>query len=57
VSTAEPTMSEANGFGASREQFATVQAFLDGAEAAALSHAELETRLQVEGRERFRLMF
>jgi hypothetical protein len=50
-------MSEANGFGASREQFATVLAFLDGAEAAALSHAELETRLQVEGRELFRLLF
>ena len=57
MSTAEPAMSEANGFGASREQFATVLAFLDGAEAAALSHAELETRLQVDSRELFRLLF
>ncbi|MGH3452361.1 MAG: ISKra4 family transposase [Haloechinothrix sp.] len=45
---------EAGGFAASRERFATVLAFLDGAEAGALSHSELEDRLDVEGRELLR---
>jgi hypothetical protein len=41
------------GFTASRERFTTVLGFLDGAEAAAASHAQLEERLQVESRELF----
>ncbi len=51
---AEP---EAGGFSASRERFATVLAFLDGTEAAAASHAELEEHLQVQSRELFRQLF
>lgn len=38
---------EVAGFTASRERFGSVLAFLDGAQAAAASHAELEDHLQV----------
>ena len=41
---------EASGFDASRALFETVVSFLDGAEAAALSHAELAERLDTDGR-------
>ncbi len=42
---------QVGGFTASCERFITVLGFLDGAEAAAVSHAELEDHLQVAGRE------
>ena len=42
------------GFAASREQFASLLGFLDGADAAGLSHAELEERLDRDGRELLR---
>ena len=42
------------GFAGSRGRFETVAAWLEGAESAALSHAELEARLEVESRELFR---
>jgi hypothetical protein len=42
------------GFAASREQFESVIGFLDGADAAGLSHAELEERLDRDGRELLR---
>ena len=38
------------GFDASRALFDTVVDFLDGAQAAGLSHAELEVRLDSDGR-------
>ena len=57
MSTARRAEVEAGRFSASRERFATVLAFLDGAEAAAASHAELEDRLQVESRELFRQLY
>jgi hypothetical protein len=42
------------GFAASREQFGVLVGFLDGADAAGLSHAELEERLDRDGRELLR---
>ena len=48
---------EIEGFTASRERFGSVLAFLDGAEAAAVCHAELEERLQVASRELFCQLF
>jgi hypothetical protein len=42
------------GFAGSRGRFETVAAWLEGAESAALPHAELEARLEVESRELFR---
>lgn len=42
------------GFAASRDRFETVLGFLDGQEAGALSHGELEERLAVDHRELFR---
>jgi hypothetical protein len=42
------------GFGSSREQFESLLGFLDGTDAAGLSHAELEERLDREGRELLR---
>lgn len=50
--TTEPSPS--GSFGASRARFEILVGFLEGANAAALSHAELEDRLQVEGRELIR---
>ena len=44
---------QSEGFSASRERFSTVLGFLDGAEAAVASHAQLEERLQVASRELF----
>jgi len=44
-------------FTASRERFDTVLAFLDGTEAGALSHSELEERLDIEGRRLLRQLF
>ncbi|MBA2319004.1 MAG: hypothetical protein H0V93_14680 [Euzebyales bacterium] len=41
-------------FAASRDCFETVLGWLDGAEAAGLSHGELKTRLEVDARELFR---
>ena len=41
-------------FSGSRGRFETVVSWLDGQEAAGLTHAELEARLQVESRELFR---
>ncbi len=43
-----------DGFAASRGRFDDVVAFLDGAQAAALSHAELEEHLDTDGRELLR---
>jgi hypothetical protein len=48
------TMVGEDGFSCSRERFETVLAWLDGAEAGVLSHAELETRLSHDHRELFR---
>lgn len=48
---------QASGFTASRERFDTVLAFLDSTDAAVLSHAQLEDRLDVEGRELLRQLF
>jgi hypothetical protein len=42
------------GFASSREQFESVVSFLDGTDAAGLSHAELEERLDRDGRELLR---
>jgi hypothetical protein len=42
------------GFAASREQFESLVGFLDGSDAAGLSHAELEDRLDRDGRELLR---
>jgi len=41
-------------FAGSHDRFETVVAWLEGAESTALTHAELEARLQVESRELFR---
>ena len=43
-------------FAASREQFESLIGFLDGADAAGLSHAELEEHLDVHGRELLRCL-
>ena len=42
------------GFASSREQFESLVSFLDGTDAAGLSHAELEERLDRDGRELLR---
>ena len=42
------------GFGASREQFESLVCFLDGTDAVGLSHAELEERVDRDGRELLR---
>jgi hypothetical protein len=47
----------AAGFAASRGQFESMVSFLDGADAAGLSHAELEERLDRDGRELLRRLF
>jgi hypothetical protein len=48
---------QAGGFTASRERFDTVLGFLDGTDAAVLSHSQLEDRLDVEGRQLLRQLF
>ena len=45
------------GFAASREQFESLLGFLDGTDAAGLSHAELEQHLDRDGRELLRRLF
>lgn len=45
------------GFDASRAKFESLVVLLDGADAGALTHGQLEERLQVEGRELMRLLF
>ncbi|MHB8290831.1 MAG: ISKra4 family transposase [Acidimicrobiales bacterium] len=47
---------EADGFARSREAFEHAAGFLDGAQAASLTHAELENWLSVDGREVLRLL-
>jgi hypothetical protein len=49
-----PAEAAGGAFASSREQFASLIGFLDGADAAALSHAELEEHLDVHGRELLR---
>jgi hypothetical protein len=44
-------------FARSGEQFESLISFLDGTDAVALSHAELEQRLEVDGRELLRRLF
>jgi hypothetical protein len=46
--------SRSAGFASSREQFESLVSFLDGTDAAGLSHAELEERLDCDGRELLR---
>ena len=46
--------SVSDGFGESRERFETMATWLGGDEANGLDHAELEVRLDVEGRELLR---
>ena len=57
MSLVGPAGAMASKFAASRERFDMVLAFLDGAAAAALSHADLEDRLEVEGRQLVRQLF
>src|SRR5664279_5678295 len=45
------------GFSASRERFDSMIAFLDGATGAALSHAEMEERLTMQGRDLLRQLY
>jgi hypothetical protein len=52
--TPAPEAGAAGAFTASRDRFETVVGWLEGDQAAALSHAELEDRLQVDARELFR---
>ncbi|MCA1678008.1 MAG: ISKra4 family transposase [Actinobacteria bacterium] len=47
---------EPEGFASSRDRFEEVAGWLSGQEAGALPHAELEQRLEAEGRELFRLL-
>ncbi|MHB1639486.1 MAG: hypothetical protein ACYCUD_06580, partial [Candidatus Dormibacteria bacterium] len=47
---------EADGFARSREALEHAAGFLDGAQAASLTHAELENWLSVDGREVLRLL-
>ena len=54
ASTVPPGHGNPPEFADSRDRFETVLNWLEGAEASALPHAELETRLQVESRELFR---
>ena len=44
-------------FGGAREQFEGIVTWLDGSEAAELTHGELESRLQVDGRELLRRLY
>lgn len=57
MSPLKPAMAQGDGSGVSREQFATVLAPLDAAGAAALSRAELETRLWSTALSLFRQLF
>ena len=55
--TGGPPSAEADAFVASRALFGSTLHWLDGAEAAALDHAQLETQLQGKGRELLRQLF
>jgi hypothetical protein len=46
----------AQGFAGSRERFAATLAWLEGQDASALAHGELETRLEIDARELYRLL-
>ena len=46
-----------DGFARSRARFEEVVGFLDGGGAIALSHADLEDRLDTEGRELLRVLY
>ena len=54
MSTVQPAGSDTDRFAASRDRFETLLVWLDGDEAATLSHADLEARLQTRGRELLR---
>ncbi len=54
--TAPPDDTTAGPFAASRACFETVAGWLEGCEAGGLEHAELERRLDSEGRELLRLL-
>jgi hypothetical protein len=54
ASTTHPCQESPSAFARSRDQFETMVGWLERAEANALPHCELETRLQVEGRELLR---
>jgi hypothetical protein len=54
VSTTGHHDGPSGGFTASRDRFDTVLAFLDGTDAAVLSHSQLEDRLDVQGRQLLR---
>ena len=49
-------LAELDGFARSRERFDAVTGWLAGGEAGALTHAELEERLDADGRELLRLL-
>jgi hypothetical protein len=53
----QPGAGSVEGFAGSRDRFEAVLGWLQGSEAEGLSHAELETRLQVDSRELFRQLF
>jgi len=56
VVTVTSDIAASAGFAGSRDRFEKVLSWLDGAQAAALSHGELEDQLQVDARELFRQM-
>ena len=55
--TAGPPSTDTDAFAASRALFGSTLDWLDGAEAAGLDHAQLETQLQGKGRELLRQLF
>jgi hypothetical protein len=55
--TVHPNESGTVAFTRSRDRFETVLAWLEGEEATGLDHAELETRLDIEGRQLLRQLF
>ena len=55
--TAGPLSTDTDAFAASRALFGSTLDWLDGAEAAGLDHAQLETQLQGKGRELLRQLF
>jgi len=55
--TAGPPSTDTDAFAASRALFGSTLEGLDGAQAAGLDHAQLETQLQGNGRELLRQLF
>jgi hypothetical protein len=55
--TGQPAEANTAGFARSRDRFATILVWLEGDEAAGFDHAELECRLEVDGRELLRQLF